>query len=126
VEAFTHSLNTSSPGSNLRVQFQADPRYADFVERASIREVLGQKDRLYQLQYSPGSSPNRGTARLQPAANHPEGSEKLYQQGWTPMIEASPHPLVLEQPLRFRRQIAFAILGPEWVRSHERTRSANR
>ena len=41
VEAFPHSLNFSSPGSDLRVQFQTDPRYADFVERASVREVLG-------------------------------------------------------------------------------------
>jgi hypothetical protein len=28
-------------GSNLRVQFQTDPRYGDFVGRSSIREVLG-------------------------------------------------------------------------------------
>ena len=41
VEAFPHSLNISSIGSNLRVQFQSDPRYGDFVERASVREVLG-------------------------------------------------------------------------------------
>src|SRR5580692_10370777 len=41
VEAFPHSLNISSAGSNLRVQFQTDPRYGDFVERASTREVLG-------------------------------------------------------------------------------------
>jgi hypothetical protein len=41
VEAFPHSLNVSSAGSNLRVQFQTDPRYGDFVERASTREVLG-------------------------------------------------------------------------------------
>lgn len=41
VEAFPHSLNISTTGSNLRVQFQTDPRYGDFVERASIREVLG-------------------------------------------------------------------------------------
>jgi hypothetical protein len=41
IEAFPHSLNISSPGSNLRVQLQTDPRYGDFVERASIREVLG-------------------------------------------------------------------------------------
>ena len=27
VEAFPHSLNISSAGSNLRVQFQTDPRY---------------------------------------------------------------------------------------------------
>jgi hypothetical protein len=41
VEAFPHSLNISSAGSNLRVQFQTDPRYGDFVDRSSIREVLG-------------------------------------------------------------------------------------
>jgi hypothetical protein len=41
VEPFPHSLNVSSAGSNLRVQFQTDPRYSDFVERSSTREVLG-------------------------------------------------------------------------------------
>ncbi|MGA9702367.1 hypothetical protein, partial [Pseudomonas sp.] len=41
VASFPHSLNISSSGSNLRVQFQTDPRYGDFVERASMREVLG-------------------------------------------------------------------------------------
>ncbi|MFQ5829852.1 MAG: nucleotidyl transferase AbiEii/AbiGii toxin family protein [Candidatus Methylomirabilia bacterium] len=29
------------PGSDLRVQVQTDPRYAPFVDRATIREVLG-------------------------------------------------------------------------------------
>ena len=41
VKRFAHSLNVSLPGSDLRVQIQTDPRYADFVERASEREVLG-------------------------------------------------------------------------------------
>ncbi len=41
VERFEHSLNVSSPGSDLRVQIQTDPRYAPFVDRATIREVLG-------------------------------------------------------------------------------------
>jgi len=40
-EVFPHSINVSSGGSNLRVQFQTDPRYGDFVSRSSIREVLG-------------------------------------------------------------------------------------
>jgi hypothetical protein len=40
-EEFQHSLNISSPGSNLRVQIQTDPRYGEFVERASMRDVLG-------------------------------------------------------------------------------------
>jgi len=38
---FPHSLNVSSPGSDLRAQVQTDPRYAEFVDRAAPREVLG-------------------------------------------------------------------------------------
>jgi hypothetical protein len=34
-------VNVSLPGSDLRVQLQTDPRYAAFVERASVRDVLG-------------------------------------------------------------------------------------
>ena len=41
VERFPHSLNVSVPGSDLRVQFQTDPRYAAFVPRATMRDVLG-------------------------------------------------------------------------------------
>ncbi len=41
VERFPHSLNVSLPGSDLRVQIQTDPRYAPFVERATVRELLG-------------------------------------------------------------------------------------
>ena len=41
VEQFPHSLNVSLPGSDLRVQFQTDRRYARFLERSSPREILG-------------------------------------------------------------------------------------
>jgi len=41
VERFPHSLNVSAAGSDLRIQIQTDPRYAEFVERAASREVLG-------------------------------------------------------------------------------------
>jgi hypothetical protein len=41
VERFAHSLNVSIAGSDLRVQFQLDPRYSEFVPRASQRDVLG-------------------------------------------------------------------------------------
>lgn len=41
VERFPHSLNVSAEGSDLRVQFQTDPRYAAFVDRATTRDVLG-------------------------------------------------------------------------------------
>lgn len=40
-ERFPHSLNISSPGSDLRVQIQTDPRYFAFPERATVRDVLG-------------------------------------------------------------------------------------
>jgi len=41
VESFPHSLNVSQTGSDLRVQIQTDPRYAEFVDRAERRDVLG-------------------------------------------------------------------------------------
>lgn len=41
VERFPHSLNVSLAGSDLRVQFQTDPRYSAFVEGAEPRDVLG-------------------------------------------------------------------------------------
>lgn len=40
-EEFQHSLNIATAASNLRVQIQTDPRYGPFVERATVREVLG-------------------------------------------------------------------------------------
>jgi hypothetical protein len=41
VRRFPHSLNVTPAGSDLRVQIQTDPRYADFVDRARRAEVLG-------------------------------------------------------------------------------------
>ena len=42
-ERFEHSFNLSTPGSDLRIQFQVDPRYHDFPARAEAREVLGHR-----------------------------------------------------------------------------------
>jgi nucleotidyltransferase AbiEii toxin of type IV toxin-antitoxin system len=41
LKRFPHSLNVGSSGSDLRVQIQTDKRYSSFVERASVRTVLG-------------------------------------------------------------------------------------
>jgi hypothetical protein len=41
VESFPHSVNLSSPGSDLRIQLQTDVRYQAFVPRAEAKEVLG-------------------------------------------------------------------------------------
>ena len=43
VEPFEHSLNISSPQSDLRIQLQTDPRYQEFIPRAELRDVLGYK-----------------------------------------------------------------------------------
>jgi len=43
VSLFPHSVNVSLLGSDLRVQVQTDPRYAEFVQRAQPREVLGRR-----------------------------------------------------------------------------------
>lgn len=43
VERFPHSLNLASKDSQLRVQIQLDSRYAAFVDRAEVREVLGRR-----------------------------------------------------------------------------------
>lgn len=41
VESFPHSVNLSSPESDLRIQLQTDPRYQEFIPRAEERKVLG-------------------------------------------------------------------------------------
>ena len=41
VHRFPHSINLSSPSSDLRIQLQTDPKYQRFVTRASQRIVLG-------------------------------------------------------------------------------------
>jgi hypothetical protein len=41
VERFPHGLDISAAGSQLRVQIQTDPRYFEFPDRRSVREVLG-------------------------------------------------------------------------------------
>ncbi len=41
VGRFPYTINISTTGSNLRVQVRTDPCFAGFVERASLRNVLG-------------------------------------------------------------------------------------
>ena len=41
VRHFPHSINVNPGESDLRVQIQTDPRYADFVGRAGRGEILG-------------------------------------------------------------------------------------
>ena len=41
IKRFPHSLNVTIPNSDVRVQIQTDKRYEAFLERASLRSVLG-------------------------------------------------------------------------------------
>jgi hypothetical protein len=43
MERFEHSVNLSAPDSDLRIQFQIDPRYQEFPSRAEVRDVLGHR-----------------------------------------------------------------------------------
>jgi len=49
VRRFAHSLNVSLQGSKLRVQIQTDTRYATFVQRAIVGDVLDVKLPVAQL-----------------------------------------------------------------------------
>jgi hypothetical protein len=71
VEEFSHSLNVSTPGSQLRVQIQTDPNYLDFPDRAERREVLGLElsvaslDDLLQGKIWAASDPTRCATKRQ-------------------------------------------------------------
>lgn len=41
VKKYAHSINISHPSSDLRIQFQTDPRYQSFIGRARHRTILG-------------------------------------------------------------------------------------
>jgi hypothetical protein len=43
VERFEHSVNLTSPKSDLRIQIQTDSRYQEYISRSSSKEILGYK-----------------------------------------------------------------------------------
>jgi hypothetical protein len=65
LEEFPHSLNALRAGSQLRIQFTKDPRYAEFPKRAEQRQVLGRMlrvaclDDLFQGKLWAWSDPER-------------------------------------------------------------------
>jgi hypothetical protein len=50
VEQFEHSVNITSPSSDLRIQLQADPCYQRFVSGADDRTVLGYTMKVARLE----------------------------------------------------------------------------
>lgn len=41
VKKYPNSLNLTNPASDLRIQLQTDPRYQEFIDRATKKDVLG-------------------------------------------------------------------------------------
>jgi hypothetical protein len=50
VKRFEHSINLSSPKSDLRIQVQTDLRYQAFLSLASSKEILGYKMKVACLE----------------------------------------------------------------------------
>lgn len=50
VERFEHSVNITSPDSDLKIQLQTDARYQKFINRADERDVLGYKMKVARLE----------------------------------------------------------------------------
>ena len=50
IEQHPHSINATSPGSDLRIQFTTDARYQDFLRRSTTATVLGVEVRIACLE----------------------------------------------------------------------------
>ena len=50
IKEFKHSVNITSPDSDLRIQLQTDPRYQSFVSGADDRDVLGYTMRVAKIE----------------------------------------------------------------------------
>ncbi|MBM4430228.1 MAG: hypothetical protein FJ026_07775 [Chloroflexi bacterium] len=50
VHRFPHSINVSSPSSDLRIQIQTDPKYQGFIARASRQMILGYETSVAALE----------------------------------------------------------------------------
>jgi hypothetical protein len=50
IERFPHSINLTSPASDLRIQLQVDGRYQEFIPRALRKSILGYEMQVAQLE----------------------------------------------------------------------------
>ncbi len=50
VEKFEHSVNLTSPKSDLRVQLQTDVRYQEFISRSRTKQVLGYRMKVATME----------------------------------------------------------------------------
>ncbi|MFY9822772.1 MAG: hypothetical protein WAM82_15425 [Thermoanaerobaculia bacterium] len=101
IERFEHSVNLSAPDSDLRIQFQVDPRYHEFPEHAEVRDVLGHRLPVARLEdvlrgkvWAAGDSSRRASKRQKDLADisrllegHPELRELVPQSILLRLIE---------------------------------------
>lgn len=94
IKRFPHSLNVTIPDSDVRVQIQTDERFGSFVERASMRSVLGMElpvasaeDVLQGKVWAAMDSERRGSKRQKDLAdiarlleNYPQYRSRVSQE----------------------------------------------
>jgi hypothetical protein len=94
VKSFPHSLNVTIPNSDVRVQVQTDERYSSFLEKATIKPVLGMdlpvasiEDVLQGKIWAVSDTEQRGSKRQKDLADiarivekYPELREKVPQE----------------------------------------------
>jgi hypothetical protein len=49
-QSFANSVNLTSPGSDLRIQIQTDPRYQEFLPRSRQMDVLGYRMKVASVE----------------------------------------------------------------------------
>ncbi len=50
IEKFSHSINLGSKDSDVRIQLQTDQRYQDFINKASLKDIMGYKMNVASLE----------------------------------------------------------------------------
>ena len=50
IERFPHSINLGNKDSDIRIQIQTDERYQDYIERASIKNIMGYQMNVASLE----------------------------------------------------------------------------
>lgn len=100
VEEFPHSLNVSDSDSDLRLQIQTEPRYADFVLRSQSRDVLG-----WQLQVAGVADVLQGKIWAASDPTHRQSERLKDCADIARLVEVYPHLIDLVPP-EIRQRIA--------------------
>ena len=111
VQRFPHSINVSSPSSVLRIRLQTDPKYQDFIARASRQMILGYEvsvaalEDVLQGKVWAFSDPTRrpfGYAQDRPSKRQKDLADIMR------LVETHPH-LIALLPEPLREQIHYLL-----------------